>query len=151
MDSVKNDENCFLAMENIAPILMDAFDYLEEKYIWRFPSFVIMPNHVHCLCIDDQKGERIGLTEIFGQLKSYTGKKTNKILNKEGRVWVDENFDHWCRTPEKEESVIKYINNNPVKAGLVQKSEDWKWKNSSLRRLRSWQSQGPAQTAKYCA
>jgi REP element-mobilizing transposase RayT len=42
-------------------------------------------------------------------------------------MWVDENFDHWCRTPEKVAGVIRYIKNNPVKARLVTKSEDWPW------------------------
>jgi len=57
LDSVHNDENSFLANDNIAPVLMEAFDYLENKYCWRFPSFVIMPNHIHCLCVGDKSGE----------------------------------------------------------------------------------------------
>ena len=128
LDSVNNETNAYLAKDNIAPILMESFEYLEKKYCWRFTSFVIMPNHVHCLCVADKEGEKISLTKIFGLLKRFTAREINKVLSKKGRVWVDENFDHWCRTADKEESVKKYIANNPVKAKLVKDSKDWKWK-----------------------
>jgi REP-associated tyrosine transposase len=127
LDSIKNDNNAYLTRDDIAPILMQAFEYLENKYCWRFPSFVIMPNHVHCLCIADKTGAKASLTKIFSLFKRFTARKMNEKLNKQGRIWVDENFDHWCRTAEKEQSVKRYIANNPVKAGLVTSSEDWQW------------------------
>jgi REP-associated tyrosine transposase len=127
LDSVKNSENSYLANDNIAPVLMTAFETLEDKYCWRFPSFVIMPNHIHCLCIADKTGKQITLKKILSLFKSFTGKEINKILNRPGRVWVDENFDHWCRIPGKEASVKRYIANNPVKAGLVTNSQNWQW------------------------
>ena len=129
LDSVSNGENAYLAKDDIAPVLMDAFERLENKYCWRFPSFVIMPNHVHCLCVADKAGEEAGLTRIFALFKQFTGREINKIMKQVGnRVWVDENFDHWCRTADKEESVKRYIANNPVKARLARNGSDWKWK-----------------------
>ena len=128
LDSVRNSENAYLTRDDIAPILMSSFEFLEKKYCWRFPSFVIMPNHVHCLGIADGDREPVSLTKIFALFKRFTGKLINETLNRSGRVWVDENFDHWCRTSEKEESLKRYINNNPVKAGLVMNSDDWKWR-----------------------
>jgi len=128
LDSVNNSANAFLTKENIAPIIMNAFDYLEKKYCWRFPSYVVMPNHIHCLCVADKEGGSKTLTEIIALLKRYTAREINKILNRKGRVWVDENFDHWCRGAEKEESVKRYIRQNPVKAGLVKNADDWQWK-----------------------
>ena len=128
LDSINNEDHAFLTRDDIAPIIMDSFDFIESKYCWRFPSMVIMPNHVHCLGIADKDGEPISLVKVFALLKSFTGRKINKILNRDGRVWVDENFDHWCRSPQQEEDTICYIANNPVKAGLVEKIDDWKWK-----------------------
>ena len=129
LDSVRNGTSSYLTRNDTAPILMDAFEHLENKYCWRFPSFVIMPNHVHCLCVGDKSGEKVSMTKIFALLKQFTGREINKIMKQVGnRVWVDENFDHWCRTADKEESVKRYIANNPVKAGLVRDSSDWKWK-----------------------
>ncbi len=128
LDSVNNDVNGFLGREDIAPMLMDSFENLEKIYCWRFPSYVIMPNHVHCLCVADKTGKNAGLVEVLSLFKQFTGKRINNVLDRKGkRVWVDENFDHWCRSSDKEESVKRYIADNPVKAGLVKQSEEWKW------------------------
>jgi putative transposase len=128
LDRVNNDVNAFLARDDIAPILMESFEFIEKKYCWRFISYVIMPNHIHCLCLADKDGEKKSLTQTIGIFKQYTAREINKKLNRKGRLWVDENFDHWCRDFNKEESVKRYIEQNPVKGGLVKESSDWKWK-----------------------
>ncbi len=84
LDSINNEEYAFLAREDIAPIIMNAFEFLENKYCWRFPSFVIMPNHVHCLGVADKDGEPISLVKVLSLLKSFTGREMNKRLNREG-------------------------------------------------------------------
>lgn len=43
--------------------------------------------------------------------------------HRQRREW----FDHWCRTPGKEDGVATYIRNNPVMAGLVPRTADWPW------------------------
>ncbi len=127
LDSVDNDNNAYLTRDDIAPILMDSLAFIENKYCWRIPRFVIMPNHIHCLCIGDKKGKQIDKIGLFADFKKFTARHINKVLNQKGRVWCDENFDHWCRTPEKVESIKRYIWNNPIKAGFVNEIEDWKW------------------------
>ena len=36
-----------------------------------------------------------------------------------GRFWQDEWFDHWPRSDEQDERIMRYIQNNPITAGLV--------------------------------
>ncbi len=128
LDGVNNKENSFLTNDNIAPVLMEAFDCLENKYCWRIPTFIIMSNHIHCTCIADKEGVKISKKDFFTNFKRFTARKINSILNKQGKVWGDENFDHWCRNPQSEASIKKYILDNPIKAGLVKNIDDWKWK-----------------------
>ena len=127
LDSVSTGAKAILTNDGIPDILMERFAFLENKYCWRFSAYVIMPNHIHCLCIADKTGENISLSKVFGEYKKYTARRINNLLGVSGRLWVDENFDHWCRNPDQEARVKKYIANNPVKAGLVVKVEDWKW------------------------
>jgi putative DNA methylase len=70
---------------------------------------------------------KMSFNKALSSLKGFTARQANIILNKKGPFWSPENFDHWCRTPEKEESAKKYIRNNPVKAGLVSNPNDWPW------------------------
>ena len=115
-----------LSHPEIAEIVMASFDFLEDRYYWRIPSAVVMPSHVHLLLCDSEKAIQT-MEKSLGAFKAYTARMANKILGRQGAFWMSENFDHWCRTPEKVENVKRYIRNNPVKAGLVKKPEDWRW------------------------
>jgi type I restriction enzyme R subunit/putative DNA methylase len=54
------------------------------------------------------------------------------LLHRTGeRFWQDESFDHWVRSEGEFIRIQKYIENNPVKAGLVAKAEDWPWSSAS--------------------
>ncbi len=118
-------EDLHLKNPEIAGLVMNSFDWLENNSGWKIPSAVIMPNHVHCLMSGENA--KMSFNKALSSLKGFTARQANTILNTRGPFWSPENFDHWCRTPEKEESVKKYIRNNPVKAGLVCKPDDWPW------------------------
>jgi REP element-mobilizing transposase RayT len=60
-------------------------------------------------------------------LKGYTAHEANKVLNRTGTFWEAESYDHEIRDGEEFGRVIRYVINNPVKAGLVQHWSEWKW------------------------
>jgi REP element-mobilizing transposase RayT len=67
-------------------------------------------------------------------LKGRTARKANAILGRTGTsFWQDESFDHWVRSEEELQYLIGYIENNPVKAGLVEAPDQWPW--SSARKM----------------
>jgi len=123
LDSQENHR--FLEDPAIAGMIILAFNFIQEKTFWRIVSAVVMPNHIHLL----MNGEKANcsLDKCLKTFKGYTGRKANQILNRDGAFWCPEYFDHWCRNAEKEESVKRYIKNNPVKARLVRNVEEWKW------------------------
>ena len=45
-------------------------------------------------------------------------------------------FDHWCRDKDEFSRIVKYIENNPVKAGLVKRPEEWPWSSAAERKRR---------------
>lgn len=91
-------------------------------------SFVVMPNHVHLLL-----EPLIDLSEIIRTMKGRSARDANLLLGRTGRrFWQDESFDHWIRDRDEFERVRRYIENNPVHAGLVQKPEEWPWSSASL-------------------
>ena len=69
------------------------------------------------------------LTKIMHSLKSYTANEANKILNREGRFWQRESYDHWVRDHEELARIAEYIVQNPVHANLV--ANAWDWPNGS--------------------
>ena len=45
---------------------------------------------------------------------------------------MNEGFDHWIRTQQEFDKTVRYIENNPIKAGLVKNPEDWEWSSASI-------------------
>lgn len=67
------------------------------------------------------------VTKILQQVKSKTALKCNKFLHRSGAFWQHESYDHVVRNDKELLRIVNYILNNPVKAGLCEKREDWKW------------------------
>jgi REP element-mobilizing transposase RayT len=91
-----------------------------------------MPNHVHLL---GAPAAGHNLAEIMHSLKSYTSNETNKLLGRKGRFWQKEYFDRYIRNARHFAKVVWYIENNPVKARLCEKAEDWPFGSAWFRKV----------------
>ncbi len=89
---------------------------------YRLFSWVVMPNHVHLLMT---RFENYELSEIMHSIKSYTAHEANKMLHRCGQFWMEEYFDRFIRNSRHFARTVRYIENNPVKAGLCEKASDW--------------------------
>ncbi len=118
--------NAFLKNEEIAQLVQDAlFFWNNEKY--KLFAWVIMPNHVHLLL---RPKEGFELSDIMHSIKSFTANRGNKILKRKGEFWQHESFDRFIRNYRHFERVVSYIENNPVKAKICSKPEDWKFSSA---------------------
>ncbi len=64
-------------------------------------------------------------------MKRHTALEANKLLGRIGPFWQDESYDHVIRDAEDLARIIEYVLDNPVKAGLVDKRNDWEWSFSN--------------------
>lgn len=95
-----------------------------KQYTLR--TFVVMPNHIHVLL-----EPHVELSRITRGIKGVTSRHANKVLRRTGSpFWQDESFDHWVRDSAERQRIQKYIEQNPVAAGLVRRPEDWPWSSS---------------------
>jgi hypothetical protein len=63
--------------------------------------------------------------------KDYTAREANKILGRAGEpFWQSESYDHWIRDAAEFKRISEYIENNPVKAGLVSSPEEYRWSSA---------------------
>jgi putative transposase len=101
---------------------------------YELGAWVVMPNHVHVLI-----NPRVPLRNALDNLKSASARIANELLGREGNpFWQDESYDHWVRSDMERQRIIRYIENNPVKAGLVGNIQDWKWSSAG------WAAHGAA-------
>jgi putative transposase len=89
-------------------------------------AWVLIVNHVHILIDPEAR-----LSRITKAIKNHTARQANAILGRTGLpFWQDESYDHWVRGPEELAKIVRYIERNPMVAGLVSKGEDWRWSSA---------------------
>jgi len=88
-----------------------------------------MPDHIHLLLtpLRNEQGWPFPLVDILQCLKGATAHRINKLFHRSGPVWEEESFDHALRSAESLKEKCEYIRQNPVRAGLVDRAEDYKW------------------------
>lgn len=119
---------CYLRDQRIARLVENALLYFDgERY--RLFAWVIMPNHVHVL-IEIWEGHP--LDKVIHSWKSYTATEANKLLKRKGAFWFPDYFDRYIRDGKHFANAIRYIHENPVAAGLVEKAEDWQFSSARL-------------------
>jgi hypothetical protein len=67
--------------------------------------------------------------------KSYTANEANKLLSRHGEFWQREYHDRYIRHAEHYVEAIRYIEGNPVKAGLVKGPADWPFSSARCKCL----------------
>jgi REP element-mobilizing transposase RayT len=90
---------------------------------------VVMPDHVHLLltALRGPNGWPFPLVEVMQSLKGATAHRINRLLCRSGPVWQEESFDHVLRSDESLKAKCEYIRQNPVRAGLIERPEDYRW------------------------
>jgi putative transposase len=74
-----------------------------------------MPDHLHMLA---SFGPDLGMKRVIANWKRYTA-------NHAGIHWQRDFFDHRLRNDESFDEKAAYILENPVRAGLAHRVEDW--------------------------
>jgi REP element-mobilizing transposase RayT len=116
----------FLRQDQIAQIMVDAIRDGETRFrrYWLH-AFVVMPNHVHLLVTPN-----VAANQWLGPLKGFTAHQANRVLGRHAPFWQDESYDHLVRNEEEFQRIQRYIENNPVKAGLVGSPEFFPWSSA---------------------
>jgi REP element-mobilizing transposase RayT len=87
---------------------------------WHVLAAVIMPDHIHMIVspIEDR-----GLS--VGDFTAGFKRVLRKTLHSQSWEWQRGCFDRLLRSDENLRNKWIYVQHNPVRAGLVQKAEDW--------------------------
>jgi putative transposase len=120
----------WLRDERIARMVQDALQHgTTVRRSYDLYAWAIMPNHVHAVW-----EPHIPMPDIMRWLKGRTSRIANRMLGRSGQAfWQDESYDHWIRSPRELEDIIRHVESNPVKAGLVTMAENWPWSSARLR------------------
>lgn len=127
----KGHGKCFLKDHRIAGLVQESLlNWHQVRY--HLFAWVIMPNHSHSLLT---RYGAYDLRQIIHTHKSFTAHEANSLLGLKGQFWMEDYFDRYIRDEQHFVDVVRYIENNPVKAGLCEKPGDWPFSSAWFRKM----------------
>jgi len=106
---------------------MDNMVETQGKYPFICYGYVLMPNHFHLII---EKAD-VSLGTVMKSLLSRYALYFNKKYNRTGPLFQGRYHSFLCQKENYLLMLVRYIHQNPVRAGLVSKMDKWYW--SSLR------------------
>jgi len=137
----------FLKAERTCQWLAESIE--EARTDWNFDlwAYVFMPEHVH-LIVHPRTGD-YDIAEIRKAIKGPVGSKAVRYLLVDAPNWIPRitrtrgkkterlfwqsggGFDRNIVEPNTLMKMMDYIHLNPVRRGLVEKGETWKWSSAA--------------------
>jgi putative transposase len=136
-----------LTQSSIPEILYDSLEFYRIKYAFRLNAYIIMPHHIHLLIHIDTK---TNISNIMRDFKKYTSVQIRKYLMAVKSPFLErflirgkqagQKFKLWMNRSDKVVIVtdkilaikLHYIHENPVRAGLVLKAEDYPYSSAGF-------------------
>jgi REP-associated tyrosine transposase len=97
----------------------DALERVRLRYRLAVAGYVVMPEHVHLLVNEPQRGL---LSTAVQALKLSVS-----VRGRERPFWQAHYFDFNVSSHAKFVEKLRYMHRNPVRRGLVEAPEDWRW------------------------
>jgi len=91
--------------------------------IW---AYCLMPNHVHFVVVPKHVDS---LAMLFRQVHRHYTRRINFRKNWRGHLW-QERFHSFVMDESYLLATVRYVELNPVKAGLCPRPEDWRWSST---------------------
>jgi len=148
----QNGQSYFLTMTTYGrnPILIENIELLrksfwvsKQNYDYEVDAIVVLPDHIHMiLTLDNAKN----YPKIIRSIKQYFSKRCDKKYyvyypqsksrEAEGYfpIWQKRFFEHTIRNEKDLAMILEYMLNNPIKHGLIENKNDWKY-SSFYKRL----------------
>ena len=111
-------------------ILLDQILNSRERGFYQLHAFVIMPNHLHLMLTP---GENKTLEKAMQMIKGGSAHRIGKELQYQFPVWHTGFHDRWVRDAKEYRETLRYIEQNPVEARIVDSAKEYPWGSASGR------------------
>jgi putative transposase len=121
-----NREPCFFAESDYSTYLR----WLERAalaYRVSVHAYVLMPNHVHLLATPGVEG---GISRMMQYLGRQYVQYINRTHHRSGTLWERRFLASLVETDGCLLSLYRYIESNPVRAGMVEAPEQYPWSSA---------------------
>ena len=104
---------------------------LAEGLLDRWPidfwAYCLMPNHMHAVVVPH---EEVCLSKFFATLHRQYARHVNDRYEWAGHLWQKRFYSVVMDEPHTI-AAMRYVEQNPVRAGLCNSAKDWPWSSAS--------------------
>lgn len=104
--------------------LLDGLKQIKEEMVFELHAYCLMNNHVHLLIKENQMGD---LSLIMKRLLTKYAMYFNRKYQRNGALIASRYKSIPVEVDEYFIPLLRYIHQNPVKAGIVEKMSDYKY------------------------
>ncbi|CAA6820848.1 MAG: Unknown protein [uncultured Sulfurovum sp.] len=126
-----------ILIDNIE-LLRDSFRRSKKRYDYVINAIVILPDHMHMIVTPQNPKDYSKIIALIKRSFTYgldvrikEESKFNLTASSYRRtlsgVWQKRFYEHTIRDEQDYEKIVNYIYTNPIKHGLVDNIEDWKY------------------------
>ncbi len=126
-----NRKEMIFTEDSIKGLYMEVLKQARKRYLFAIENFMIMGNHVH-LMIRPGPGEN--LSRIMQWINSVFAMRYNRAFCLTGHTWGERFFSCIINRFQEYIRTFEYIENNPVRAQLVQNVIEWKYSGARSSR-----------------
>jgi putative transposase len=112
----------FLQSSKSKDTVLEVLEQVRKQQELLISGYVLMPEHVHLLTREPSIDTLAIFLQIFKQLTSRELKSEDQK-----QFWQRRYYDFNVSTNEKQIEKLQYIHRNPVKRGLAERPEDYRW------------------------
>lgn len=106
--------------------LAESLGFCLDKYSALLAGYVLMPSHVHLVVFTNGAN----LSGLMRDFKKYTAQKVSVDRGIKGGIWMPRYDRVAVGSREVMRTKLRYIHQNPVKAGLVAEATGWRWSSA---------------------
>jgi putative transposase len=121
-----NKEKVFFDDED-RRLYLDILQRYKNKYGIKILAYCLMGNHVHILVAP---GQEMALARAMGGTNLVYTQHVNRKYNRSGRLWQNRFFSSVVEEESYLWAVMRYMEQNPVRARLVKKAEGYPWSSA---------------------
>ena len=104
--------------------LAAVIDERRAEHGFLLTAWVFLPDHWHAIFYPRYP---LTISRVMEAIKDGATKRINRCRREAGVLWQPRFFDRALRTVKEYNEKVQYIHLNPVRAGLVNRADDWAW------------------------
>jgi putative transposase len=122
------DHQPFANIQGVYEALAESLIFYSRMYNATIAGYVLMPSHLHLLLFIE--GDLLG--HFMRDFKKFIAQKAVSDLGfKPSTLWTPRYDRVVISSEEVLRTKLSYIHNNPVKAALVHRTQDWRWSSAA--------------------